>query len=181
VSLRIVALPIQSQGTITRANVSVDVSSVACFRVVDTVKSVIATENVHTAIDRITQTTLRRVVGRHTLDETLSETDRINLDIREIRHEAGGVVLRGDLAAAGPYERPIGERTFGYPSTCVRRVPSFPTVNRSVDGASSSMGDAPHARGTRASTYVSHRRQWPAQGIRGQGRRRRCRLRRRGG
>jgi regulator of protease activity HflC (stomatin/prohibitin superfamily) len=84
VSLRIVTMPIQSQGIITRDNVSVDVSAVAYFRIVDVVKSVIAIENVRAAIDQIAQTTLRKVVGQHTLDETLSETDRINLAIREI-------------------------------------------------------------------------------------------------
>jgi regulator of protease activity HflC (stomatin/prohibitin superfamily) len=84
VSLRIVTMPIQSQGIITRDNVSVDVSAVAYFRVVDAVKSVVAIEDVAAAINQIAQTTLRKVVGQHTLDETLSETDRINLDIREI-------------------------------------------------------------------------------------------------
>ena len=84
VSLRIVTMPIQSQGIITRDNVSVDVSAVAYFRVVDAVKSVVAIENVNAAISQIAQTTLRKVVGQHTLDETLSETDRINIDIREI-------------------------------------------------------------------------------------------------
>jgi regulator of protease activity HflC (stomatin/prohibitin superfamily) len=84
VSLRIVTMPIQSQGIITRDNVSVDVSAVAYFRVVDAVRSVVAIENVHAAIDQIAQTTLRKVVGQHTLDETLSETDKINLDIRAI-------------------------------------------------------------------------------------------------
>ena len=63
VSLRTVTMPIQSQGIITRDNVSVDVSA---------------------AINQIAQTTLRAVVGRHTLDETLSETDTINQNIREI-------------------------------------------------------------------------------------------------
>jgi regulator of protease activity HflC (stomatin/prohibitin superfamily) len=84
VSLRIVTMPIQSQGIITRDNVSVDVSAVAYYRVVDAEKSVIAIENVAAAIDQIAQTTLRKVVGQHTLDETLSETDRINVSIREI-------------------------------------------------------------------------------------------------
>ncbi len=84
VSLRIVTMPIQSQGIITRDNVSVDVSAVAYFRVVDAVKSVVAIENVQAAINQIAQTTLRKVVGQHTLDETLSETNRINTDIREI-------------------------------------------------------------------------------------------------
>jgi len=84
VSARIVTLPIQSQGIITRDNVSVGVSAVAYFRIIDPVKSVVAIENVHAAIDQIAQTTLRKVVGQHTLDETLSETDKINLDIQDI-------------------------------------------------------------------------------------------------
>ena len=84
VSLRIVTMPIQSQGIITRDNVSVDVSAVAYYRVTDAVKSVVAIENVNSAIDQIAQTTLRKVVGQHTLDQTLSETDKINLDIRKI-------------------------------------------------------------------------------------------------
>jgi len=84
VSLRIVTMPIQSQGIITRDNVSIDVSAVAYYKVVDAVKSVIAIENVGSAINQIAQTTLRKVVGQHTLDETLAETDRINLSIREI-------------------------------------------------------------------------------------------------
>src|ERR1700678_3891420 len=84
VSLRIVTMPIQSQGIITRDNVSVDVSAVAYFRVVDAVKSVVAIENIRDAIDQTAQTTLRAVVGQRTLDQTLSETDTINLDIRKI-------------------------------------------------------------------------------------------------
>jgi regulator of protease activity HflC (stomatin/prohibitin superfamily) len=84
VSMRIITMPIQSQGIITRDNVSVDVSAVAYYRVVDVVKSVVAIENVAAAINQIAQTTLRKVVGQHTLDQTLSETDRINVSIREI-------------------------------------------------------------------------------------------------
>ena len=84
ISLRIVTLPIQSQGIITRDNVSVGVAAVAYYRVVDAVKSVIAIEDVRAAIDQIAQTTLRKVVGQHTLDEILAETDRINVDIRKI-------------------------------------------------------------------------------------------------
>jgi regulator of protease activity HflC (stomatin/prohibitin superfamily) len=83
VSLRSVTMPIQSQGIITRDNVSVDVSAVAYYKVVDAVKSVVAIENVRDAIGQIAQTTLRKVVGQHTLDEILSETDTINLDIRK--------------------------------------------------------------------------------------------------
>jgi regulator of protease activity HflC (stomatin/prohibitin superfamily) len=84
VSLRIVTLPIQSQGIITKDNVSVGVSAVAYYRVTDPVASIVAIEDVGTAIDQIAQTTLRAVVGRHTLDEALSDTEAINRNIREI-------------------------------------------------------------------------------------------------
>jgi regulator of protease activity HflC (stomatin/prohibitin superfamily) len=84
VSLRIVTLPIQSQGIITRDNVSVDIAAVAYYRVKDAVRSVIAIEDVRAAINQIAQTTLRAVVGQHTLDEALAETERINEDIRRI-------------------------------------------------------------------------------------------------
>jgi regulator of protease activity HflC (stomatin/prohibitin superfamily) len=96
VSLRIVTMPIQSQGIITRDNVSVGVSAVAYYQVVDATKSVVAIENVQAAIGQIAQTTLRKVVGQHTLDETLAETDTINLAIRQIldvQTEAWGVVV----------------------------------------------------------------------------------------
>ena len=96
VSLRIVTMPIQSQGIITRDNVSVDVSAVAYYRVVDATKALVAIENVAAAINQIAQTTLRKVVGQHTLDETLAETDRINASIREIldvQTEDWGVVV----------------------------------------------------------------------------------------
>jgi regulator of protease activity HflC (stomatin/prohibitin superfamily) len=84
VSLRIITMPIQSQGIITKDNVSIDVSAVAYYRVKDPIRSVVAIENVEAAINQIAQTTLRSVVGRHTLDETLSETDTINENIKEI-------------------------------------------------------------------------------------------------
>jgi regulator of protease activity HflC (stomatin/prohibitin superfamily) len=84
VSLRIVTMPIESQGIITRDNVSVDVTAVAYYQVDDVVRSVVAIENVAAAISQIAQTTLRAVVGRHSLDQTLAETATINRNIREI-------------------------------------------------------------------------------------------------
>src|SRR6201997_2213029 len=84
VSLRIVTMPIQSQGIITRDNVSVDIAAVAYFRVVDARKSVVVIENVDAAINQIAQTTLRNVVGQHPLDDVLAETKVINANIREI-------------------------------------------------------------------------------------------------
>ena len=84
VSMRIVTMPIQSQGIITRDNVSVDIAAVAYYRIKDPIRSVIAIEDVASAINQIAQTTLRSVVGQHTLDEALADTDRINQHIREI-------------------------------------------------------------------------------------------------
>jgi regulator of protease activity HflC (stomatin/prohibitin superfamily) len=55
VSLRIVTMPIQSQGIITRDNVSVDVAAVAYYRVADAIRSVVAIENVSAAISQIAQ------------------------------------------------------------------------------------------------------------------------------
>jgi hypothetical protein len=99
-------MPIQSQGIITRDNVSVDVSAVACYRVADVERSVVAIENVSSAINQIAQTTLRAVVGRHTLDETPSETDTINQNIREIL----------DVQTAGVGHRGHGRRAQGHPA-----------------------------------------------------------------
>jgi len=84
VSMRIVTMPIQSQGIITRDNVSVDIAAVAYFRVIDARKAVVVIENVNAAIDQIAQTTLRNVVGQHSLDQVLAQTEKINGSIRQI-------------------------------------------------------------------------------------------------
>jgi len=84
VSMRIVTMPIQSQGIITRDDVSVDIAAVAYFRVIDARKSAAVIENVNAAIDQIAQTTLRNVVGQHSLDEVLAQTEKINGSIRQI-------------------------------------------------------------------------------------------------
>ncbi|BBZ47105.1 slipin family protein [Mycobacterium parmense] len=84
VSMRIVTMPIQSQGIITRDNVSVDIAAVAYFRVIDARKAVVMIENVNAAINQIAQTTLRNVVGQHSLDEVLAKTEKINGSIRQI-------------------------------------------------------------------------------------------------
>ncbi len=84
ISMRIVTMPIQSQGIITRDNVSVDIAAVAYFRVIDARKAVVVIENVNSAINQIAQTTLRNVVGQHSLDEVLAQTEKINGSIRQI-------------------------------------------------------------------------------------------------
>jgi len=80
VSLRIVTMPIQSQGIITRDKRERLTSPQSRTTESSTRPSRwFAIENVAAAINQIAQTTLRKVVGQHTLDETLAETDRINV------------------------------------------------------------------------------------------------------
>ena len=84
VSLRTITKPIQSQQIITKDNVSIGVAAVAYYRRVDPVKSIVEIENVNSAIDQIAQTTVRNVVGRSSLDQVLSETDVLNVAIKDI-------------------------------------------------------------------------------------------------
>jgi regulator of protease activity HflC (stomatin/prohibitin superfamily) len=96
VDFRTVTLPIPPQKIITKDNVSVDVSAVAYYQIVDAVKSIVSIENVMSAINQIAQTTLRNIVGRFQLDEILSERDTINSEIRKVldQHtEVWGVVV----------------------------------------------------------------------------------------
>ena len=84
VDLRTVTLPIPAQRIITKDNVSVDVSAVAYYRIVDVTKSIVAIENVMAAINQISQTTMRNIVGKFQLDEILSERDTINKEISSV-------------------------------------------------------------------------------------------------
>jgi len=80
----LVMMPIQSHDLITRDNLSVDVSAVSYYRVVEAAKPVTAIENVKEQLSQIAQTTLREVVGQHTFDEMLAETSKINVDIKQM-------------------------------------------------------------------------------------------------
>jgi len=96
VDLRTVTLPVPAQKIITKDNVSVDVSAVAYYRIVDVVKSIVAIQDVQAAIDQIAQTSLRNIVGKFQLDEILSERETINAEITKILDsftESWGVVV----------------------------------------------------------------------------------------
>jgi regulator of protease activity HflC (stomatin/prohibitin superfamily) len=84
VSLRLIATDVPPQDVITRDNVSVKVSAVIYFRVVDPVKAIISVENFLYATSQLAQTTLRSVCGQGELDDLLSERDKINAHIQEI-------------------------------------------------------------------------------------------------
>jgi regulator of protease activity HflC (stomatin/prohibitin superfamily) len=84
VDMRTIAMDVPSQDVITRDNVSIKVSAVIYFRVVDATRSVIEVENFLYATSQLSQTTLRSVCGQVELDEILSEREKINLNIQEI-------------------------------------------------------------------------------------------------
>ena len=84
VDLRTITLDVPPQDIITRDNVSIQVSAVVYFRVLDAVKAVIEVENFLFATSQLAQTTLRSVCGQEELDELLSEREKINSRIQEI-------------------------------------------------------------------------------------------------
>lgn len=84
VSLRTVTMQIPSQKIITKDNVSIDIAAVAYYHITDPEKAVIAIENVYEAINQISQTTVRNVVGRFSLDQLLAQTANVNEQIKEV-------------------------------------------------------------------------------------------------
>ncbi len=84
VDLRTVTMDVPSQDVISRDNVSVKVSAVVYFRVVDPQRAIIQVENFLAATSQFAQTTLRSVLGKHELDEMLAEREKLNLDIQKI-------------------------------------------------------------------------------------------------
>jgi regulator of protease activity HflC (stomatin/prohibitin superfamily) len=84
VTLRTITMAIPSQKIITKDNVSIDIAAVAYYHIVDPMKSVIAVEKVHDAVNQISQTTVRNVVGQFMLDQLLSQTADINTQIKNV-------------------------------------------------------------------------------------------------
>jgi regulator of protease activity HflC (stomatin/prohibitin superfamily) len=82
--LRIVALDIPPQDTITKDNVSLSVNAVVYFRVADPAKAVVEIEDYYFATSQLAQTTLRSVIGQSELDELLAEREQINEIVRGI-------------------------------------------------------------------------------------------------
>jgi regulator of protease activity HflC (stomatin/prohibitin superfamily) len=84
VSLRTVTMQIPSQKIITKDNVSIDIAAVAYYHISNPENAVVVIENVYNAINQISQTTVRNVVGRFSLDQLLSDTAAINLQIKNV-------------------------------------------------------------------------------------------------
>jgi regulator of protease activity HflC (stomatin/prohibitin superfamily) len=87
VDLRVVTYDIPPQDIISRDNVTVRVSAVLYFRVVDPERAIIQVEQFFEATSQLAQTTLRSVLGQHDLDEMLSQRDKLNAHIQNILDE----------------------------------------------------------------------------------------------
>ena len=97
VDLRIVVVDVPSQDVISRDNVTLKVNAVLYFRVVDPQLAVIQVENFLAATSQLAQTTLRTVLGKHTLDEMLSE--RIYREVKVMMIGGGAEEIMKELAA----------------------------------------------------------------------------------
>src|SRR5512147_1535152 len=84
VSLRTIVMDVPPQDVITRDNVSVKVSAVVYFRVMDPRRAIVEVESYHYATSQLAQTTLRSVLGQCELDDLLSERDRLNRELQQI-------------------------------------------------------------------------------------------------
>ncbi|MED5535279.1 MAG: slipin family protein [Pseudomonadota bacterium] len=84
VDLRVIVMDVPTQDVISRDNVSVKVSAVVYFRVLDPERAIIQVENRVEATSQLAQTTLRSVLGRHELDDMLAEREKLNADVQEI-------------------------------------------------------------------------------------------------
>src|SRR5438132_4667656 len=90
VDLRTITLTVPPQEVITKDNVPVRVNAVAYFKIVDPKSAIVQVENFMVATSQIAQTTLRSVLGQHSLDELLSEREKINTILQGIIDEATG-------------------------------------------------------------------------------------------
>lgn len=87
VQLRTIVMDVPPQDVISKDNVSVKVSAVIYFKVVEPQRAIIQVENYYEATSQLAQTTLRSVLGQHELDEMLASRDRLNADIQRILDE----------------------------------------------------------------------------------------------
>lgn len=88
IDLRETVFDFPKQGVITKDNVVTEINALIYFQVVDPVKSVYEISNLPSAIEKLTQTTLRNVIGELELDECLTSRDTINMKLRTILDEA---------------------------------------------------------------------------------------------
>lgn len=117
VDLRIKAVDVPEQKSITKDNVSILVNAVIYYRVSDAAKAIIEVENFFYAVTQLAQTTMRNIVGEVSLDDLLSERDKISLRIQEIvdrETDAWGIKVNNvdlkDIVLSEDMERTIAKQ-----------------------------------------------------------------------
>src|ERR1035438_6083968 len=90
ISLRVDAMEVPPQDVITRDNVTVKVSAVLYFRIVDPIRAVVEVTNYLYATSQLAQTTLRSVLGEVELDELLSQREKLNVKLQSVLDEHTG-------------------------------------------------------------------------------------------
>ena len=128
VGLRTVVFDVPAQDVITRDNVSVKVSAVVYFRVINPLRAVVEVENYNYATSQLSQTTLRSVLGQVDLDDLLSQRERLNQHLQQILDqrtdpwgikvsavEVKNVDLPADMQRAIAKPRPNGRSGRNYP------------------------------------------------------------------
>jgi len=88
VDIRTKVADVPEQDAITKDNVSIRINAVIYYKIFDAAKSIIAVENFHFAVSQLAQTTMRNAVGSVSLDELLSERDKISAEICKIIDDA---------------------------------------------------------------------------------------------
>ncbi len=88
IDLRETVCDFPRQSVITKDNVSISINAVLYFQIINPEKSVYGVENLYEAIEKLTQTTLRQLIGKLDLQETLTSRDKINTELREILDQA---------------------------------------------------------------------------------------------
>lgn len=88
IDLRETVCDFPRQSVITKDNVSISINAVLYFQIFNPEKSVYGVENLYEAIEKLTQTTLRQLIGKLDLQETLTSRDKINTELREILDQA---------------------------------------------------------------------------------------------
>ena len=82
VDLRIITASVDQQETITKDNVPVKITVVIWYAIVDPVKSVIEVRDIDASVIQIALTTLRSIIGRHSLDDVLKDQEQLGIDMR---------------------------------------------------------------------------------------------------
>ena len=84
VDMRTITASVEKQETITRDNVPVKVTAVIWYAITDPARSIVAVRQVDAAVIQVALTSLRNIMGRHTLDDVLKEQDRLGADLRGV-------------------------------------------------------------------------------------------------